>query len=239
MYAYVSRGALAARREPGSRRSLSTLTRPELDSTRDRLRTAVIVASTGEPRRLALSRSAVVARARMLIATMANAVPAAAEAETAHPAACHREPSAASAGSIAERLRNRLTAIRPTPALVATLNAALVMLADHELSSSTVAARVAASVRADPCSVVLAGLGRRPERRLRAGRPLHRGTDAGDRGRDHLHDRARRRLDRARHRGIRRTPAAIPCPCDPPRSTRAVAAPCLSRVVGEVDGNQS
>jgi citrate synthase len=39
------------------------------------------------------------------------------------------------------------------------LNAALVLLADHELAVSTLAARVAASARADPYSVVSTGLG--------------------------------------------------------------------------------
>ena len=38
------------------------------------------------------------------------------------------------------------------------VDAALVLLADHELAASTVAARVAASVRADPYAVVSAGL---------------------------------------------------------------------------------
>ncbi len=38
------------------------------------------------------------------------------------------------------------------------LDAALVLLADHELAASTVAARVAASVRADPYAVASAGL---------------------------------------------------------------------------------
>ena len=35
----------------------------------------------------------------------------------------------------------------------------MVLLADHELAASTLAARVAASVRADPYAVVAAGLG--------------------------------------------------------------------------------
>src|ERR1019366_1374511 len=39
------------------------------------------------------------------------------------------------------------------------LSAALVLLADHELAASTLAARVAASVRADPYAVVGTGLG--------------------------------------------------------------------------------
>src|SRR6202000_467359 len=42
---------------------------------------------------------------------------------------------------------------------VATVNAALILLADHELAASTFAARVAASAWADPYRVVLAGLG--------------------------------------------------------------------------------
>ncbi len=47
----------------------------------------------------------------------------------------------------------------PRPAQLAALNAALVLLADHELAASTLAARVAASAWADPYRVVLAGLG--------------------------------------------------------------------------------
>ena len=49
--------------------------------------------------------------------------------------------------------------LRPRPAQCAALNAALVLLADHELAASTLAARVAASAWADPYRVVLAGLG--------------------------------------------------------------------------------
>jgi citrate synthase len=48
---------------------------------------------------------------------------------------------------------------RPKPAQLAALNAALVLLADHELAASTLAARVAAGAWADPYRVVLAGLG--------------------------------------------------------------------------------
>ena len=51
-----------------------------------------------------------------------------------------------------------LSAADPEPGLVGVLDAALVLLADHELAASTVAARVAASVRADPYAVASAGL---------------------------------------------------------------------------------
>ncbi len=48
----------------------------------------------------------------------------------------------------------------PVPdGLIRVLNAALVLLADHELAASTLAARVAASMRADPYAVVATGLG--------------------------------------------------------------------------------
>ena len=62
-------------------------------------------------------------------------------------------------GTIAGRLWTRLAEGRAEPGLVAALNAALVLLADHDLAPSTFAARIAASVRADPYAVVSAGLG--------------------------------------------------------------------------------
>lgn len=62
-------------------------------------------------------------------------------------------------GTIAGRLWARLTPRRATPPLMAALNAALVLLADHEMAASTLAARVAASTRAGVHDVVTAGLG--------------------------------------------------------------------------------
>jgi citrate synthase len=53
----------------------------------------------------------------------------------------------------------RIDGQRPRPVQLAALNAALVLLADHELAASTLAARVAASAWADPYRVVLTGLG--------------------------------------------------------------------------------
>ena len=61
--------------------------------------------------------------------------------------------------STAARLAVRLSPSRPGPELVAAINAALVLLTDHELAVSTLAARVAASARADAFGVVGAGLG--------------------------------------------------------------------------------
>jgi citrate synthase len=60
--------------------------------------------------------------------------------------------------TVAGRLTAGLTP-QPTPAMVRAVNAALVLLADHELATSTVAVRVAASTRADVYDALLAGLG--------------------------------------------------------------------------------
>jgi citrate synthase len=62
--------------------------------------------------------------------------------------------------SVAARLWSRL-APQPPPGVadLKVLDAAMILLADHELAASTFAARVAASVHADPFAVVSAGLG--------------------------------------------------------------------------------
>ena len=60
---------------------------------------------------------------------------------------------------VAERLWSRLCDHRASPGLLRAVSAALVLLADHELAASTLAARAAASVRADPYAVVGTGLG--------------------------------------------------------------------------------
>ena len=61
--------------------------------------------------------------------------------------------------SIAGRLWGKLSTQLPTKQLVLTLNAALVLLADHELAASTLGVRVAASARANPYAIVSTGLG--------------------------------------------------------------------------------
>jgi citrate synthase len=70
---------------------------------------------------------------------------------------------------LATRLWDRLTDTFPSGPRLELLEAALVLIADHELAASTLAARVAASFRADPYAVVGAGLGP-------AGGPLHSGA---------------------------------------------------------------
>lgn len=122
----------------------------------DRIRMAVVLSSAIDPMRADLAAPAVALRAGALIATMAEAIPSAGDSRSARLVVGKSPPRR---GTIAGRLWGRLARVRPSPALVATLNAALVLLADHELAASTLAARVAASTRADPYAVVLAGLG--------------------------------------------------------------------------------
>lgn len=61
--------------------------------------------------------------------------------------------------SVAARLWPRLSPLPATDARLRALDTALVLLAEHELTTSTLAVRVAASTRAKPAEVLLAGLG--------------------------------------------------------------------------------
>jgi citrate synthase len=122
----------------------------------ERLQVIVPAVAATDRLRLHLDRPAVIAAASGLIAAMADCLPAAGP-----DAAVAGDDSAAVAGddSIAGRLATKLCRRRPSAGLVAALRAALVLAADHELAASTLAARVAASVRADPYAVVGTGLG--------------------------------------------------------------------------------
>src|SRR5262245_5545306 len=126
----------------------------------ERLQVIVPALAAADPLRLHLDPPAVIAAGRGLIGGMVDCLPEA------------RQGSAPSAGSIAERLVPRLCPADPGPAIVSVVRAALVLLADHELAASTLAARVAASVRADPYAVVATGLGA-------VGGPLHGGASFG------------------------------------------------------------
>jgi citrate synthase len=112
----------------------------------ERLQVIVPAVAATDRLRLHLDRPAVMTAARSLIAAMVDCLPAAGR-------------SAAGDDSIAGRLAPKLCPRPPADGLIAALRAALVLLADHELAASTLAARVAASVRADPYAVVGTGLG--------------------------------------------------------------------------------
>ena len=112
----------------------------------ERLQVIVPAVAATDRLRLHLDRPAVMAAARGLIAAMVDCLPAAGQ-------------GTAGDDSIAGRLAPKLCLRPPADGLIAALRAALVLLADHELAASTLAARVAASVRADPYAVVGTGLG--------------------------------------------------------------------------------
>ncbi|TDD79935.1 helix-turn-helix domain-containing protein [Actinomadura darangshiensis] len=125
----------------------------------DRLQLIVTALAATDPLRHHLDPDGVIATGRALIAGLVEALPAA-----------NRAPDT---GRIAERLWNRLCPHPPRDGgLLRALEAAMILLADHELAASTVAARVAASVRADPYAVVASGLG------VLSG-PLHGGASYG------------------------------------------------------------
>ncbi|GIE32416.1 citrate synthase [Actinoplanes italicus] len=130
------------------RRLAVAVTAPLPDSARltDRLRVIVAAAAAADPLRFDTTATAVVATGRQLIATMVQALP------TRSGGLPLRQMS------LAEQLWLRLTADPPTESGLRALNAALVLLADHDLAASTLAARVAASTRAHPYAVVSAGL---------------------------------------------------------------------------------
>ena len=145
----------------------------------DRLRAVVAAARHTDPLRDDRRPAAVADAARSLIATMVAALPPVGDGprdgDGGNGAAGGGSDRAEPAGaSIAERLWPRLSPLPATAARVRLLDAALVLLADHELAASTLAARVTASTWADPYLVVQAGLA------ALAG-PLHGGASAGAR----------------------------------------------------------
>jgi len=111
----------------------------------ERLQVIVPAMAATDPLRLQLDPSAVIAAGRSIIAGMVACLPSRVTAAAGQPTA--------------ELLWTRLCDQRASAGLMRAMSAALVLLADHELAASTLAARAAASVRADPYAVVGAGLG--------------------------------------------------------------------------------
>ncbi|RZT13366.1 citrate synthase [Kribbella sp. VKM Ac-2569] len=106
----------------------------------DRLRVAVAVLGAADPLRFDLSAGSVTAAAGRLIGTLVAALPGPIVTRT----------------TLGGKLWPKLSDAEPRPEL---LDAALILLADHGLAVSTVAARVAASARANLYAVISAGLG--------------------------------------------------------------------------------
>jgi len=156
----------AADLHPGPEWVALDLGRPPGIGTSDRMRWAVVMAGSADPLRSDLRPEAVIRAARQVAASMVKVLPAAGpdpagpgpagSAERSRSIALGGEPDLT--GSMAERLTSVL-APRPTADLVRGVNAAMVLMADHELATSTLAVRVAASTRADIYDALLVALG--------------------------------------------------------------------------------
>jgi citrate synthase len=122
----------------------------------ERIRVIAAALAAGDELRLELHPAAVTAAGRALLAGLVDCLPR--PAGRGRRGQDGRAAARSGPGSIAERLWRGLSTLDAEPGLVGVVDVALVLLADHELAASTVAARVAASVRADPYAVVSAGL---------------------------------------------------------------------------------
>lgn len=123
---------------------------PDEASAYDRLRVAVATIATC-CQRPSESREDIVRIGRGLIAGMVEALPPASGGA--------RRSDDLAQGTLAARLWTRLSPLPLDERGERLLNAALIICADHELTPSTLAARLAAGIGADPYSVVLTALG--------------------------------------------------------------------------------
>ncbi|MFG1927513.1 citrate synthase [Cryptosporangium sp. NPDC048952] len=110
----------------------------------DRIRAIVAAIGAVDPLRADLRPEAVMITAATLIGALVDGLP--------------RRGSDAGEGSVAQRLWGALSSLPADPAAVTSLNTALGLLADHAVTASTLATRVAASARAHPYAAVGAGL---------------------------------------------------------------------------------
>jgi citrate synthase len=115
---------------------------------------ASLIAGHANPFRSDLDPAAVADAARTLIATIVDSLPIIGDGRT--PRLVIGDHTFRS--TIAGRMWTRWSPRRPASGMINLINAALVLLCDHELAVSTVAARVAASTRADPYAVIGAGI---------------------------------------------------------------------------------
>src|SRR5579875_1802935 len=126
----------------------------------DRMRVGAAVVGITDPLRHDRRPEAVALAGRSLISALVDGLPRAGEYLEGEPTPVLQPPDGPRRPeSIAARLWSRVCSRRARPGELPALNAALVLLADHELAASTLAARVAASTWADPYLVVQTGLG--------------------------------------------------------------------------------
>ena len=139
------------------RRALGEL--PDEASILERFTVAVVTASRWDGLRHDLNPAGVPVTGRGLLAVLADALSIGRPPGRAGSGRPGRRSKPQSAGSISARVWHGLAGRPTTSDGVSAVDAALVLAADHELAPSTLAARVAASFRADPYAVVLTGLG--------------------------------------------------------------------------------
>lgn len=116
---------------------------------RDHQLVAVTALAASDPLRTSLDPAVVATAAERIVAGMVEVLPPRAAGETLAP----------TPPPLAVRLASRLSPAPLSAADRALVNAALVLLLDHDIAVSTLAARAAASARATPYGVVVAGLG--------------------------------------------------------------------------------
>jgi citrate synthase len=122
----------------------------------DRVRLATDVTAVTDPLRFELATASVVACGRSLVAVLVDAL---GSRRRRRPVPLMLPGAPPRPDAIATRLWPRLSTLAATPESVRALNGALVLVADHELATSTFAVRVAASTRANPYAAIAAGLG--------------------------------------------------------------------------------
>ncbi|MCU1473262.1 citrate synthase [Amnibacterium sp.] len=137
-------GAAETQRRPKASPDTDALLGTER-SALDRLIVATVLAATQDAHRQELERDAVLRASRGLLKRFAETL--------------NRPASRTAAGTIADSLWLSIAGRAPEPGDIALLNAALVLCIDHDLAASTMAARVAASARADLYGCVIAALG--------------------------------------------------------------------------------
>jgi citrate synthase len=127
--------------EPGAWTPVALGDRPTL-APHDLMLWQVVMAGAADPLRSDLRPLSVVRAARRLITTLADGA-----------------DGTPSTDGVSHRMAATLCGPSPDPAVVDAVRVAMIVLADHELATSTLAVRVAASTRADLYDAVLAGLG--------------------------------------------------------------------------------
>lgn len=111
----------------------------------ERIRVAVATMSATDPMRYDATAAGIHTAARTLVLGMVQGLPSVGQV--------------ADGGGVAAQLWPRLTAQEATVERIGALDAAMALTVDHGLAASTFGARVAASTRADPYSIVAAALG--------------------------------------------------------------------------------